>query len=198
MKIFSFIIMFFGLLTMSEWTFPSNEEQAASNKIAILYSKNFQTFQGEVTKLARIANQSTSEEDIPKLKDQITAARYAYKKVEFLFDYLQTSYSHLFINGGPLPKLTEESDDIIEPNGLQTLDELIFSDESFNQMKHIKKLANDLNKSVDDVSDSHLYEKFSNHRIMEALRSGIVRVFTLGLTGFDTPGSGNALPGSHH
>ena len=145
--------MFFGLLTVPEWTFPSNEEQATSKKIAILYSKNFQTFQGEVTKLAKIANLSSSEEDLLKVKDQITAARYAYKKVEFLFDYLQTSYSHLFINGGPLPKLTEESDDIIEPNGLQTLDELIFSAEAFNQIEHIRKLANDLNKSVDDISD---------------------------------------------
>jgi len=146
MKIFSFLILIIGLLTMSGLNISFIKEQNASDKIAESYFKDFRLFQKEVLELERMAKDTETEEDIPALRTQFIETRYAYKKIEFLFDYLQTSYNYLFINGGPFPKISEESDDLIAPNGLQTIDESLFSDEAATQITSIKKLANELKK----------------------------------------------------
>ncbi len=194
MKVFAFIILIFGLLTPSVIDFSSvKKNQDFTERITQVYFKDFRQFQKEVDELAKVVSTTKTEEDISILRNQFIESRYAYKRIEFLFDYLQTSYNYLFINGGPFPKNSEESDDLIEPNGFQPIEEILFSDEAAAQIPQIAKLTKELSKSVDRIAGSHFQENISEHRVMEALRSGMVRVFALGVTGFDTPGSGNAL-----
>ncbi len=195
MKIRFLGILFIGILATS--AFHSSDEKAeeiVTIRISKSYFEDFRNFQKEVSKLNDLVEITHPPDSIQLLQNQIITTRLAYKRIEYLFDYLQTNYNYLYINGPPLPKFTTESGDIIEPNGLQTLEELLFSEEAFEQLDYVKKLADELDNAVEFISKSHLYTRFSDRRIFEALRSGAVRVFTLGLTGFDTPGSGNAIP----
>ncbi len=194
MNIFTFIILFFGFLTPSALDFSSTKEnQDLNENISQSYFKDFLLFQKEINELARIATEEKTEVNLPILRAQFIETRHAYKRIEFLFDYLQTTYNYLYINGAPLPKNSEESNDIVEPNGLQTIDELLFSNDAADQITSIRELAKELKKSIDLIAESHIHENISDQRIIEALRSGVIRVFTLGVTGFDTPGCGNAL-----
>lgn len=193
MKNFSFAIII-AAAAISWFNFSATKKppQNAAQKITQAYLEDFNLFRKEVTNLANLAD---STDDRTLLRRQIAETRFAYKRIEFFFDYLLTHYNYLYINGAPLPKLDAETyDSIIPPNGLQTLDELIFSDEASSQLFEIKRLSVELQQALEAVAATHLQIRLSDQQVFEALRSGIVRVFSLGLSGFDTPGSGNAIP----
>lgn len=168
-------------------------------KVAVAYETNFHKFQNEVDVLVDQADKSTSLQDFGSLKKQVEKTRLAYKDIEFIFDYYQTFYAGTYINGAPLPKVNEhfKAGSVIEPCGLQALDEAVFKEASEENLQHIKVLANGLKERVDIISKTHLPIHFKSSQIIECIRSGLVRVFTLGLTGYDTPGSVNAMQESY-
>ncbi len=133
---------------------------------------------------------------IEEIQRSCSEARMRFKKVEYLFEYLQPQYTKNYINGAPLPKTdpTIPAIEIIAPCGLQTLDELIFSDdptiESGEILRLSKKLRSDIITPINFLKVKNLEHRY----VIEACREELLRIFTLGLTGFDTPGSGNAIP----
>lgn len=167
-------------------------------KVAAVYTANFHKFQSEVNVLADLVDISTISDTL-KLKKQVEKTRLVYKEIEFIFDYYQTFYNGTYINGAPLPKVSEyfEEGSVIKPCGLQALDEAVFEETSEKNLQHIKVLANGLKERVDFISKVHLPIHLKSSQIIECIRSGMVRIFTLGITGFDTPGSVNALKESY-
>lgn len=84
---------------------------------------------------------------------------------------------------------------VIDPVGLQTLDELIFSEETASAKNEIQELTQKLARAIPAVEASvNQRNFFYDFEIIEAARLELVRIFTMGVTGFDTPGSLNALP----
>ncbi len=194
-SIFTLILCLFIVTGHQSESIQKTAQQDIIEKISKSYIDAFLSFQKEVNKLVELTSKATTETDISSLQNQVTKTRFAFKKIEFIYDYNHTKYSHVFINGAPLLKFDVDltGGNILEPNGLQTLDELIFSDEVSNQFKHINEVAIQLKEKVDFSIKIHIPTYLTNKIVIEALRSGIVRVFALGLTGFDTPGSVNAI-----
>ncbi|MDF1696914.1 MAG: cytochrome c peroxidase [Saprospiraceae bacterium] len=159
------------------------------------YGHDFSDFQNEIQTLTSTITAKNKKDWEFKVKEQLSRTRIAYKKIEFIFDYLEPNYAYLYINGGPLPKLHKEVSevDIIPPNGLQRLDELIFSEELSTSYQEVSDKTKELLQAIRFIKDSHLSDTLSQQNVFESLRSGVVRIFTLGLTGFDTPGSGNGI-----
>lgn len=83
---------------------------------------------------------------------------------------------------------------VVEPVGLQVLDELIFSEEAVSSGDAIQKHTFELQEWF-KVLEKGMQRRtfFYDYEIMEACRIELVRIFTLGITGFDTPGSLNAI-----
>ncbi|WP_121666932.1 cytochrome-c peroxidase [Mesonia aquimarina] len=79
---------------------------------------------------------------------------------------------------------------VIHPKGLQMLDELVFSDEVTSNEEEILELAQNLQEYFQPIkkaiSDRTYFYDFE---IFEALRLELIRISTMGITGFDTPGS---------
>jgi cytochrome c peroxidase len=157
------------------------------------------------------------------LQKQLKSTRLAYKHVEFMLEYYFPEHIKAYINGPPLRHLDpypfremplpeayyndpsyinlapldyEEPNayikprEILEPAGLQALDEMLFSEETSG----ILPLTVELQKRSRIVVQALLKRKYiEDYQILEASRLEIVRIFTLGLTGFDTPGSLNAI-----
>ncbi|XOV95256.1 MAG: cytochrome-c peroxidase [Bacteroidota bacterium] len=182
------------MLSASETAIPY-QEATIPERVAALYTSNFYKFQEEVDSLAALANHSKSPYELEILRKQVERTRLAYKEIEFIFDYYQTVYNGTYINGAPVPKVSEyfEEENIIEPCGLQALDEAVYEEASQENLQHIQVLANQLKERVDFIAKVHLPIHLKSSQIIECIRSGIVRVFSLGLTGYDTPGSVNAL-----
>lgn len=104
-----------------------------------------------------------------------------------------------YVNSAPLDYLEKDhyldSPKVIAPRGLQVLDELIYSDEIATEKQQALQLAGELKKKWAIVMLALEKRKFFlPFEVMEASRQELVRIFTLGVTGFDTPGSLNALP----
>jgi len=189
-KLICFLVLIGCSLTKREYL----EQKVIPHRLVFdQYGIDFKSFHKELLSLKGFTEVEIPDHDA--IKRKLTSTRLAYKRIEFIFDYLEPNYAYLYINGGPLPKLHKEvaEIDIIPPNGLQRLDELGFAEDLSECIAEIIANTNDLIDKISFIQKSHLNDTISAQNTFEALRSGIVRVFTLGLTGFDTPGSGNGL-----
>lgn len=182
------------VLVLSAWSEQERSGETTAVQVKALHDYHFRAFSAEVDTLAFYTQQAKSVE-LAQLQTQIMETRYAYKRIEFLFDYVHTKYTYFNINGGPLYKIDDDQPELppVRPNGLQALDELIFSDEADTERRHIDSLAQELQNAVHFIGQTHFMYDYEDHKTIESIRSGLIRVFTLGVTGFDTPGSGNAM-----
>jgi cytochrome c peroxidase len=130
------------------------------------------------------------------VQEAVTAARLSYKKSEFLIAYLDGFAVKKNINGAPLPSLDPAIPDVmvVEPCGLQVLDELAFGEAPFEEKAAMLALCDKLAQDFRDVTEHQSRLKIEHRHVFEAIRQSLVRTFTLGVTGFDTPGSANAIP----
>ncbi len=195
------LLIFYPLLILGCVTTKKAQVKHKESHLLVFnqYGQDFNSFHKAVRDFKSLVFNYQDQSHDEQIKSQLSNARLAYKKVEFAFDYLEPKFAYLYLNGGPLPKLHEElaEVDLIPPNGLQRLDEIIFAEEIVDNLDEIKTLSSQLETKVSFIKESQLQDTITAQNSIELLRSGIVRVFTLGLTGFDTPGSGNAIEESN-
>lgn len=137
---------------------------------------------------------------IDSLQKVFLNCRKAYKKVEFQLAFQFPEYVSSKINGAPLLHIEKENSRPIltNPEGLQVLDELIFSEESAENKNEIANLAIRLNNNYKTIYNKVSVEPLNSADAILAIRIQLIRIFTLGITGFDTPGSVNAIDDSCH
>lgn len=161
----------------------------------LIYDRNIQRLNAFIDELSRFNhylpdNETTAEQ----AQEQFLLVREKYKQWEYLAAYFDDQYIKREVNGAPLPSILPNAANFetVEPSGLQVIDELVFSDDfeanRYVISKHIMVLIRSLN-------DYRMFEKAVYDRnVFEAVRLELLRIFTLGLTGFDVPASGNSIP----
>lgn len=128
-----------------------------------------------------------------KPKQEIQKSYLKLRKYYKQWEYLAIQKDPVFIkeeiNAAPLPKIEENSfgSNIIAARGLQQLDDLIFSDEYTKE--EITQQVTYLKNKFKEYTPIKLYDR----DVFEGARIELIRLFTLGLTGYDTPGSANAI-----
>lgn len=118
--------------------------------------------------------------------------RRAFKRWEYLAEYKHPALFREKINGAPLPKMEENAFGaiIIQPTGLQVMDEWMGDLNSDSFLLKMDYLSSNLLQTVRQIPDNPICY---DHEIFEAGRLELVRLFTLGLTGFDSPGTLSSL-----
>ncbi|WP_181885072.1 cytochrome-c peroxidase [Pontibacter diazotrophicus] len=142
---------------------------------------------------------------VEQLQGAFYEVKQAYKKVEYLVEYLDPELAKK-INGAPLPKvLIEEANyqtlqfqkpsvRTFLPEGLQVLEELLFSEEVNQDMrKDAIVLSYSLQEAISLVANSLHHQPLTDKQILESLREELIRVTTLGITGFDAPAGGREI-----
>lgn len=186
-----FAPLFFGLLLFSFQFFNSNEDLSISelNRRQIIRWENLlkstENFRYWIIK-ERDTHKKYAETllEYRKLRD-------AFKSFEYLGENSDPLFFKLYLNGSPLPKLEENSFEpkIIEPKGLQKIDELI-SDNRLQNSEAIYNLLTEFSSYLTTAKPAKLYARdFYN-----ASRIELIRLFSLSLSGFDTPGSNDFIP----
>ena len=139
------------------------------------------------------ADESIGVEELQKTHLE---TRLQYKSFELLIEYFDSEGVKKHINGAPLPSVFQNAPQltIVEPQGLQTLDELVFSENPAENKEEMLLVLKKLKTSFQSLKKFQLNIKFEHRFVFEASRVALIRLFTLGVTGFDTPGSLNALP----
>jgi len=114
--------------------------------------------------------------------------RASFKEIEFLLAELDRQYYVKYLNGAPLPKLERKVPDlvVIEPKGLQVIDELILDVSVRRELgSHIETLQKSLKTYLEFLSTVDIkYEVLSR-----AVKFEMIRLYTMSTTGFDTPGT---------
>lgn len=137
----------------------------------------------------------TNNYDLKKAQKAHLDLRIAFKKVEYLVEQIDPAGIKQRINGAPLPKTEPKVADltIIQPKGLQTLDELLFSENPKTALIEIRKLSDLLVKDIELMTRYQKGISLTHQLVFHACRNEVIRMMTLGVSGFDTPGSLNAL-----
>ncbi|WP_299521285.1 cytochrome c peroxidase [Winogradskyella sp.] len=194
--LFGFIYLLF--LQWSNSSFKSLNDKNYSPKAIGNINAKYKTDFGEFVKSTldfRVAtedfiHQKKSTED---LINDYRILRDKFKTVEFIIEYLDKEAFDKIINGAPLPKLEKKVADItvLQPHGFQVIDEIIAS-EGLSTLEIKEELIREAKTLERNVNEFHSFlkaRKITDRQFFEAARMGIIRLATLGTTGFDTPGT---------
>ncbi|HEY9178137.1 MAG TPA: cytochrome c peroxidase [Flavipsychrobacter sp.] len=184
--LFAFALSVFLLVT----AFDDNNK----NNSQVIYERQQQRLADFIDELSRFSrfvpdNETTDEQ----LQDAFLLVRNRFKQWEYLAEYDDPDFVRLYVNGAPLPKIIPNTAnlEVAQPRGMQVLDELVFSG---NINEHREEITREVNLLLGELIG---YKKFKrpvyDRMVLEAARVELVRIFTLGLTGFDVPASGNSV-----
>lgn len=133
------------------------------------------------------------EKDINLLQKDYLAVRKHFKRIEFLVAYLDPQLYEKSINESPLlkpePKVANKETHF--PKGFQVIDEMLFA--SSVDKAALKKLIRHLTQAIESFRLTHQSTPLYDAIIIHAIKEQLIRSFTLGITGFDSPGSSHAM-----
>ncbi|MGO4708813.1 cytochrome-c peroxidase [Chryseobacterium sp. 2TAF14] len=138
---------------------------------------------------------------LEKLRQTLRNTRNSFKEIEFFVAFYYPEFTKTHLNAAPLFHIEAAGTSAytLPPEGLQVLDELIFSDEAGEQKEEISAITNFLYNSYANFYLSTLNNGLSsgNNKTLP-LRIELIRIYSLGVTGFDTPGSLNISEEAAH
>ncbi len=138
---------------------------------------------------------------LKKLQQTLRSTRNSFKEIEFFVAYHYPEFTKTHLNAAPLFHIEAAGTSAytLPPEGLQVLDELIFSEEANEKKEEISTITNFLYNSYANFYLSTLNNGLSsgNNKTLP-LRIELIRIYSLGVTGFDTPGSLNISEEAAH
>lgn len=191
-KIKVLIVVILGTAVLAFFSFSSETPAKANNELLTTYTNELNQ---AVISLDNVANDfKFAKASIDSLQKTLQNTRLSYKKIEFFLAFHYPEYVNEHINGAPLLHIEKGTRPVVVvPEGLQVLDELIFSEEATEEKVQIASLAKKLRTNYETLFSS-LNKKVPPVELeITAMRLQLIRIFTLGLTGFDTPGSLNGI-----
>ncbi|MFC6268783.1 cytochrome-c peroxidase [Frigoriflavimonas asaccharolytica] len=138
---------------------------------------------------------------ISTLQNTLKTTRNSYKEIEFYIAYHYPEFAKTNLNAAPLFHIEAAGTSAytLPPEGLQVLDELIFSEDAANEKDKIIEITDFLFNSYNNFFLSTLQNGISDGKNKTLpLRIELIRMYTLGVTGFDTPGSLNVSEEASH
>ena len=189
----SLTTLLFIILLPARWTEPPTVKadlELALETVTAEFHRDLDSLRAEVKQYQALAEAGPHA---AALQMQHLATRRAFKRCEYLMEYLDPATVRRYFNGAPLPKTEPKVPEtvVLDPVGLQVLDELVYGEEL--DLPAIRELLGDLATATDQA---HVYYggiRLQHRHLFESWREEAIRIFTLGVTGFDTPASGASL-----
>lgn len=123
--------------------------------------------------------------------------RRSYKACEPLIEYLDPGTVTAYLNGAPLPKLDPKSTfiDVLEPEGLQVIDEALCESDILigDQIDQLRDRADRFTTALRMASAMLRQAPWTDRMLLEASRTGVMRIMAMGVTGFDRPATEPSL-----
>lgn len=191
------LLLGFIIIASSFLSIEKNVNETAIETIKSQFKKGLTEFEQSIEGVLKKAESLDSKtSSIERLQAAHLQNRLNFKKIEFFLEYFDRYSIKKMVNGAPLlsvePNVPEVT--ILEPSGLQVLDELVFSANPIEEKAEIIKQAKQLKSDYKKIKIYQQKIKITHRHVFEASRQELLRIVTLGLTGFDTPGSANAIP----
>lgn len=165
-------------------------------------NKGLTDFKNKLDQLKSDAYQFSEDKiSLEDLQKSLKNTRNSFKEIEFYVAYHYPEFTKTHLNAAPLFHIEAAGTTAytLPPEGLQVLDELIFSDEAAEKKEEIKTITDFLYNSYASFYLSSVKNGLSkgNNKTLP-LRIELIRIYSLGVTGFDTPGSLNISEEATH
>lgn len=196
----------FGCVVLTSFKSEITTSNEVASTVRQSLIQNMVALQQQAQQLKEALEATDGEQvSLQQVQDALYGAKLAYKKVEYLVEYLDPERAKK-INGASLPKvLIEEagyqtlnfqkpSVRTFPPEGLQVLEELIFAEEvDQDMMKEAVVLAYALEEEVALFAGTLQHQPLTDRQLLESLREELIRIMTMGITGFDAPAAGKEM-----
>ncbi|MHA7128605.1 cytochrome-c peroxidase [Algoriphagus namhaensis] len=172
------------------WGCESPIKTSPKEEIKKVLVQDYQQLQTESEKLHQLIQ---NREDQKILIGQFQTARLAYKRVEPLLSFYYPDYS-LVLNGAAIDK-TDYHDinrKILPATGFQVVEEELFTDEI--NWQSLEQEAGILHGAIYGLEREVESIQLTDENIWQATRLQLLRVLSLGLSGFDSPVSFYSIP----
>ncbi|MEO6541900.1 MAG: cytochrome c peroxidase, partial [Ferruginibacter sp.] len=128
------------------------------------------------------------------IQNNFLTCRSSYKKAEALIEYYFNFFA-LRLNGAPVPYFEEEDPGSgqIEPAGMQVIEALIFPGYSTGKRTELLEMTNKLIGAAKTMLQTNESFAFNDEFIIDAVIEELYRVTALGIAGFDSQLSYNAM-----
>ncbi|MES2427716.1 MAG: cytochrome c peroxidase [Bacteroidota bacterium] len=111
--------------------------------------------------------------------------RLAYKRLEWAAEYFDPVTTRI-VNGPPVPEV-EPDGLVIQPDGLQVIEELLFPRYNPTSKKSLDKLLASLATNAGNYKSYFARTDLQDWRILDAVKLEVFKIETLGLNDFDDP-----------
>jgi cytochrome c peroxidase len=119
------------------------------------------------------------------LKNRFREMRLAYKRMEWAAEYFDPLTTRR-VNGPPVPE-TELNGLVIQPEGLQVVEELIFAPITVSARKQLSTSLSKLAVNATEYGNYFKHADLKDWQIMDAVKLEVFRIEILGLNDFDDP-----------
>ncbi len=163
----------------------ATHEKSPVQKVKATYSNNLDSFTVALVQLQKSID--TGIEDSVQIRKEFNNARIAYKQIELLVDYYNPGTAKS-INGPALYEVEPENPLIPEqPSGFQVMEELLFPIFDRSGLLQLKQQSDVLNSVGTRLKSINETTEFTKEHIWDAIKMSIIRIETLGLSGYDSP-----------
>ena len=145
------------------------------------------------TMLSILSAEPTGEAQKDQLIEAFREARTHFKPIEFFLAYHYPGTGKK-LNGPALPWIEDYDPNatIIDPEGFQVVEELLFTDEPLDIEALVEEVAI-LKANLKKIRQYNETTLYTDRHVFESARWGIVRMLSLGLSGFDSPVANESL-----
>ncbi|MFT4061660.1 MAG: cytochrome c peroxidase [Edaphocola sp.] len=119
-------------------------------------------------------------------RQALIACRSSYKSIETLMEYLFEFPVNLY-NRAPVYEVEEPYMEYQWPVGLQVVEGLLMEDEPYDHYKELDDQNTLITETAKGIKATMFGQKLTNGQLLEAIRLELVRIETLGITGYDAP-----------
>lgn len=151
---------------------------------------NLKTLSNELQAFEKIVQTSNNANE---LQNQFLKCRLIFKDTEWATEYYLPKSSKS-LNGPPLDQLDLDENKFLEAEGFQVLEEYLYPEVSSGDkeaiVQQIRIIDNLIRAGITNIEVTSI----SDDQLFDALRLGIFKITTLGITGFDTPVSNLLFP----
>lgn len=161
-----------------------------AQRVAVYYDRQLDSLLASLRRFRIVANTTTNK---TALTSSFLRCRNDYKKTELFIDVFDP-YKARVLNGPDLIKIEDDNpDDSLMPHGLQVIEGIVYADNIDKT-----RLELELSLLIDNIEhfrkDPDRVYYFKDDKIWQAMRTGVYRIVSLGVTGFDVPFSEHSLP----
>lgn len=193
-KDIALLILFFAgiaALWFSSNSFATDEKYTPINMFISNANDDLMQSITELDQAARAFHKD--QKSTENVRNMIAQTRLKYKKIEFYLAFYYPEFTTGYLNGAPLLQTESEANvtSVKEPEGLQVLDEMagMTDAELIEERSKLVVLSQKLVQSYGMLHRGLTQRSFAQFAETDAMRLQLIRIFSLGVTGFDTPGT---------